>query len=383
MDYPAPLVKIDSAGELDLSEAYDVGIGDWDIHTVRFAYTEFEGDESEGLEELLREGREQGLLFITDQDARPPGAAQPVGSLWDNGADAAEQLTSEMRVRRIALDRFGEDRVATGQPLALLEEVLATVYFRHRYQLEAAVKMVGGMDFAYALRGDEQPRWRPLSGDHQRRALATVLEALDAGALDLPDAVLAALHPRPFGFYGNRELFVHGTSPSFDALGAAATAADLVVSGLLQHERAARLVDFHGRDSALPGFDEVLSALVDAAFPEGTAANDRQVEIQRVVQSVVVRRLAELGGNPAASVAVRARAEATLEDLHGKLGAAGDAGSRFLTREIERHMERPAVAAAAGAAAPPIPPGSPIGSLSGAFELPPPPEFCTFDGKVE
>ncbi len=61
-----------------------------------------------------------------------------------------------MRVRAIALERFGVDNIAEGLPLARLEEVLATVYFHHRYQLEAAVKVVGGMDYRHALRGDGQ-----------------------------------------------------------------------------------------------------------------------------------------------------------------------------------------------------------------------------------
>jgi hypothetical protein len=379
MDYPAPLVKIDGSGNLDLSDAYDVGIGDWDIHAIQFAYTELDGDEKSGLEEILRQGREHGLIFITDHDARPPGAAQPVGSLWDNGADAVTHFEHEMRVRRIALDRFGPDRVAVGSPLALLEEVLATVYFRHRYQLEAAIKVVGGMDYAYVVRGDGQPAWSPLAGQAQRRGLDAVLDTLSAAELDIPDKALAALHPRPFGYDGNRELFTHGTSPSFDALGAAATAADLVVAGLLQHERAARMVDFHGRDSSLPGFDVVLSELVAAAFDPDPTTNDRQIEIQRVVQSVVVARLVELAGNPGATVGVRARAEATLEDLHARLDSATEAGQRYLARQIARQLERLAAPAEAGPAAPPIPPGSPIGSGT----VPSAPEFCSFDGEAE
>ena len=31
-----------------------------------------------------------GLVFLGDQDARPPGAAEPRASLWDNGADPVE-----------------------------------------------------------------------------------------------------------------------------------------------------------------------------------------------------------------------------------------------------------------------------------------------------
>ena len=41
MDYPSPLVRITADGELDLSDAYDVGIGEWDKRTVLYAYQDF------------------------------------------------------------------------------------------------------------------------------------------------------------------------------------------------------------------------------------------------------------------------------------------------------------------------------------------------------
>src|SRR5947199_284274 len=82
-----------------------------------------------------------------------------------------------------------------------------------------------------------------------------------ASPLDLPEPVLAVLLPRPPGFPANVEMFGSRTSPAFDALGAAGTAADLAVHALLERERAARLVDFHRRDPRLPGLEEVLAAL--------------------------------------------------------------------------------------------------------------------------
>ena len=40
MDYPAPWVEIKN-GKLDLSNAYAVGIGEYDKFSVKFAYAEF------------------------------------------------------------------------------------------------------------------------------------------------------------------------------------------------------------------------------------------------------------------------------------------------------------------------------------------------------
>ena len=43
MDYPFPLIKFSAAGGIDLSDAYDVGMGAWDVRTVMYAYQDFRG----------------------------------------------------------------------------------------------------------------------------------------------------------------------------------------------------------------------------------------------------------------------------------------------------------------------------------------------------
>ncbi|MFQ5350242.1 MAG: zinc-dependent metalloprotease, partial [Thermoanaerobaculia bacterium] len=289
MDYPAPLIGLRDDGSFDVSRAYGVGVGEWDVQAIRYAYSEV-ADGAAGREELaaiVRDGIDRGLLFLSDADARPAGAAQPAASLWDNGDDPVAQLEHEMRVRRLALARFGQGNLAPGRPLALLQEVFATVYLRHRYQLEAAAKVVGGVDYHHALRGDGQPSARPLSAERQLRAVDALLTTLDPHELDIREDLLTLLLPRPYGYEPNRELFEHRTAPIFDALGAAATAADLTVAALLQPERAARLVDQHRRIPELPGLAAVLSRLTEAVFRQPAGESSRQAEIRATVQEVV------------------------------------------------------------------------------------------------
>ncbi|NIM00531.1 MAG: DUF5117 domain-containing protein [Acidobacteria bacterium] len=306
MDYPAPLVRVDG-DRLDVTQAYGVGVGAWDRHAIRWAYAEFAdpADEPAGLDAIVREGLAAGLLFLSDQDARPAGAAHPLANLWDNGPDPVEELRRSLEVRRHALDRFGENNVAVGQPLARLEEVLATVYLHHRYQLDAAVKSVGGADYRYGLAGDGQPTMSALPAERQTDALAAVLSVLEPETLDIPERVLEQVLPRPFGYGSNRELFRGRTAPLFDALGAAATAADQVVAGLLQPQRCARLVDQHRRDAALPGLNDMLHRLLTATFAH-SSDSPRLREIEHVVQRVVVDRMIELAADPRATSAVQA-----------------------------------------------------------------------------
>ncbi|MEE8138299.1 MAG: zinc-dependent metalloprotease [Thermoanaerobaculia bacterium] len=371
MDYPAPLVEVTEEGGLDFSRAYAVGVGAWDLHAIRYAYGEFppDIDEAAALEQVVREGLERGLLFLSDDDARPAGAAHPKANLWDNGADPVAQLRREMEVRRIALEHFGERNVVPGTPLALLEEVLATVYFHHRYQLTAALKVIGGMEYTYAVRGDGQPAARPVPAAVQRQGLEAVLDTLAPELLDLPERVIERVLPRPSGYTRNREMFAGATAPTFDPLGAAASAARLAIRGLLQRERAARLVDFHRRDPALPGFEEVLAALSERVF-QRSREGERRAEIRRAVQGVVVDELVALAGRREAPAAVRARAEGELERiLQRLLDEPGEAPAQrahrsLLARAIRRHLERGRQETELPQPAPPAPPGDPIGILA-------------------
>jgi hypothetical protein len=374
MDYPAPWVRVGPDGEIDVSQAYGVGVGAWDRLAIRYGYAEPPpgGDLGALLQAIVAEGIDRGWLFVSDDDARPPSSAHPLGSLWDNGADPLAELEAVLAVRRVALDRFGAGNLAPGQPLARLQEVLVPVYLYHRYQLEAAVKSLGGVDFRYNLRGDGQPGPTPVPPATQRRALALALTTLDPAFLDLPDGVLAVLPPRPPGHPPNRELFATGTAPVFDPLAAAAASAGLTVGLLLEPHRAARLVEQERRDSAQPGLAEVLDGLLDAVFAE-TAEPPRLSELRRVAQTVVVRQLLALATHGTAADAVRSRAGGALDRLAARLEAplrgpevtaAADHGA-YLAAEIRRFLARPASAAPVPVPVPEPPPGSPIGGAGG------------------
>lgn len=369
MDYPAPRVSITPKGDLDFSNAYDVGLGPWDVLAARYAYTEFPSgaDESAGLKAILDEADRKGFAFLADNDARGAGAANPRATMWDNGDDPVVGLQHAMRVRRIALDRFGAHNILPGIPLARLEETFAPVYFHHRFQLTAALKMVGGVDYnAYTAFGPG-PAVTIIDGEQQTKALRAVLACLSPDELDIPESVLERLPPRPYGLDRNNEMFKSGTGPAFDALGAARSAAEMVVGGLLNPERCARLVDFHRRDSKRPGLEVVLEALAGTAFGGKPSKSPRTAEIRRVVQDVVVSQMVGLASNTAAPLAVRSRVDAALVILRdGLVAVKGDAVQKAYNRTladlISRHLSRPLSNAPEPPPAGVPPPGAPLGS---------------------
>lgn len=373
MDYPAPDIGLAADGSLDFSHAYGTGVGAWDVQMVRYAYTEFAGPAAEraGLEAILRENRERGYLYMSDGDTRPAGAAHPLAAMWDNGADPIARLAQESAIRHAALARFGEHNLSPGTPLGSLAEVLAPLYFRCRYQVEAAAKSLGGLDYAYSVLGDGSPGTTPVPAARQRAALDAVLATLEPSELDLPEPLLAKLAPVSVEYPPRHEFPGSRTSPMFDALGAAGTLADHAIATLLPSERLARLVDFHRRDPAMPGVEDVCDAITRRVF-SGTAPREARLrEIRRAVQFAAVRRLLLAAGSPQ-TPAVRAALEGSLRRLATEL--ARDRGAEpadqalrgMLARDIERWLARPAAPAtgalAAPQAPPDLPPGPPIGS---------------------
>jgi Met-zincin/Domain of unknown function (DUF5117) len=372
MDYPAPDVRVGTGDTLDFSNAYAVGIGDWDKLAATWLYAEFPDgvDETTELKNILRKGYGSGLRFVGDREGRSVGTAHPYGSVWDNGEDAAAALEETLRVRRIALDNFGPRTIKAGQPMAQLRNVIVPIYLYHRYQVNAAAKLVGGFDFNYSLKGDGFPTGRPVSDADQRRALAVILETLDPAALDLSDVVINRLTPSLGGFgalSGGGEQFDGNTGPVFDLLAAADTSAGITFTALLNPSRAARLADYKSRNADALGLDEMLQAIEQKAFAS-TAPGRRQAIAQRV-QTRYVSALINLSENPGAAPEVRATADGRLRSLTSLLSPplfGGDPAARnhnaWVTRRIEAHLTRPAEPISPSASAPETPPGSPIGA---------------------
>lgn len=373
MDYPAPWVRVGENETLDVSAAYGVGVGVWDEFTVRYAYTDFAPgtDERAALIAMLDDAEAKGLRFLTDQDARPVGSAHPRAHLWDNGNDAAAALGEALEVRRIALERFGTGNLPAGEPLALLQETFVPVYLFHRYQLEAAVKMVGGVNYRHKVNGDGQPLASMVTAPRQRAALEAVLEALSPVRLDIREDILSLLLPRAYGLAPTQtELMRSRTAPIFDTMGAVATAMDLGVRLLLVPERCARLVDQERRDPNQLGLTGVIDALIERAF-DRREDSERLRSLQRLFQRITVDRLMERAFDSDSPDAVRVVIEDRLALLQRRLMRRGEASQgldaahdAMIARDLDRFLYQREWNGPTGWRALPEPPGAPIGTDS-------------------
>jgi len=362
MDYPHPTIRLKN-GKIDFSDAYAVGIGDWDKVTVAYSYgTVPKGmTESWYLNDVLETAEKEGLRFITDSDARAATGAHPDAHLWDNGANAAEELEDVLALRKKAISNFSEDNIKTGEAFSTLEDVFVPLYFYHRYQTEAAIKSIGGQRYNYAVKGDQQQEIvTPLSAKEQEQALSAVLMTLDASYLAIPKDKLALFPPRAFGYRRTRESFKGNTGITFDPLAAPETAADMTLDFLLNPERANRIVAQHAWDDGLPSFDAVLEALLEETVYKKTS-DSYLSEVQQTINYRVLEHLKKLSVSKKAIPQVKAVTFSKFLDLSMKLALSQEANDRYIAQELGRFMKDPEEYEEV--AAPKIPDGSPIGSF--------------------
>jgi len=388
MDYPTALAELRTDGTMDLSKAYHQNIGEWDKVAINWGYREFpnRAEDQTALTKILNDGWDADLRYFTNQDID----IHPRADQWTNGANQTDELTRLMKVRRAALDKIGLNTIRKGVPTVMIEEPLVPIYMYHRYAVESAASIIGGQEFAYAMRDDSRTPVEWVSGEMQRKAIDSLTATLKPSELTIPKRILDLLPPRPPGYPAHRELFPRTTGEGFDPVNPASIAADVTIGFILQPDRAARMVTQHAVDQSLPGLGEVIDRLVRATFDQPTSGS-YEAEVRRAEERVLIDRLQWLAGS-APNAQVRAIASLKLEGLAARArrsnAVAAGPGSQaeserahrtLLAADIKRFLERPMVDAAGGRIMPPspAPPGAPIGDY-GQHWLARPPQ-CEWD----
>ncbi len=314
MDYPHPLITVEN-GAVKMDKAYARGVGAWDKVTVAYAYSDIRENESEALKDILQDASAQGLRYISDYDARSPGGAHPHAHLWDNGNSAIDELQNTLDVRALAISNFSMDQIRTGEPVSILEDIFVPLYFYHRYQVEAASKLVGGVNYSYSVKGDGSESPETLEADLQRSALDKVLLTLSPEVLMIPEEKMELFPPRVDGFGRNRESFSHRTGVTFDFLAPPAAAANLTLDFLLHPERANRLVLQKSLDEKQLGLDEVIGTLVEQTFFSMPDQEGYEAEVAHTVRYIVIDHLIRLASDPGSYPQAKAIVKHELSEL--------------------------------------------------------------------
>jgi len=358
MDYPHPLVTLTTDGTLSLQEAYDVGLGDWDKQVIAYGYSDFGGmpSESEQLQRILAENQQLGLEFISDRDARPVSGAHPTAHLWDNGADPVTELQRILTVREQVLQNFGQSQLPADAPLSDLQEVLVPMYLLHRYQTEAAVKVLGGVHYRYYMNDSAPKNYQPVGAANQQRALQQLLRTIRADQLQLPQQVAQLMVPLAYGSADNRERFKGRTGLIPDPVSWAASAAHFSLTRMFDSARLNRLHQQHARDSDVPSAAALFNQVAAVVLEDWQQQPD-DVLRQRLLSTAFNAMVKALGDEQLApEVALTLRR--ALQTQQQKLNNSDNGLANTLAQQLQTYLDEGTWPA--NYQPHPLPPGSPI-----------------------
>ncbi len=368
MDYPAPRIGLVN-GAPDLSDAYGKGAGRWDHFAIDWLYGEpATGNADAAAMARADAAQRDGLRYVGDEQARDVGNGQPWGSLWDDGADATAELGRQMAVRDAAIRGFGLAALPAGAPVSELRRRFVPIWLLHRYQVEAAAKLIGGVESRYAIAGDGMEAAPPVVPGAQAAALDALVYTLDPARLDVPAPLIPLLSA---GWSGDNdrqfdiEIFRTAGGTIFDPLAATDAAATVTLDALLHPARLARIADQNRRDRTIAGPADLADRLLALAF--APAATPALAETRRRIATRVILSLARVARSTDLSPSValildqrlaehgRRLASATADSPAQKAWAAGMARLIADRKAMSELLARPESRII-------VPPGMPIGS---------------------
>lgn len=317
MDYPHPQFEIDANNpeKIIAPNAYSVGLGLWDKAAIAYGYSEFASSKDELLElnAMIEQNDKNGLLYISDADSRSVGDSHAYSSLWDNGADAVAELKQMMLIREVALSNFGTHNLKHGRNWSELEEILVPVYYFHRFQLQAAAKWLGGVDYDYSTKGEGSKRSRlgVISGAKQHSALKVILETLRPEFLQIDSELAEVILPKASGSSRTRESVNGETGVTLDQLFLASASAQHTLNSIFHPQRLARLLQQNAVDSSVPSIVDLGQTLRESVVDQRYSG--LQARLHQSVVDLIYSNYINLLNSKTVSKLVKAEILALLE----------------------------------------------------------------------
>jgi len=368
MDYPHPLIELKN-GEIDLSNAYASDIGIWDKYVIAYGYSDVAPDKENALlASLVKDAQSKGLQYVSDPDARPKSGGHATGHLWDNGANAAEELLRVLTIREKALADFGINSIPFGTPLSEIEPALVPIYNFHRFQVEATAKLIGGVGYSYQVKDENfKNEMTIVTSDNQQQALSALLKTLSPEVLTVPDHIVKLIPPKAYGYRRDRESFNSKTGLTFDPVSAAEASAKHTLTLLLNAERLARVQQQSLMGAGIPQIAEILDAVLTNTI-KAPAKKGIDLLVQQRVNQQVIEHLLTLWHKKDLVTELRAEVYVALSDSQEWLAdhqrsrkhKGLSAQFRLLVRQIEYSLKHDKLVTPASTIK--MAPGSPIGN---------------------
>jgi hypothetical protein len=264
-----------------------------------------------------------------------------------------------MEVRRVAIARFGTGALPSGEQLADLRRAFVPIWLLDRYQIEAAAKSLGGVDFPYAVNGEGMAA-RIVSGTTQWAALYALLDTMTAAELAVPSRLMPLLSG---GFGGDSdrqsdiEIIPTAGGPIFDPLKASEVGAVQTLNALLAPERLNRLEVQHASDASVPSPEQLFDLLLGRMIAQSSSDIGRRITTTSVLALARVQREPAL--SPALALQLSGRLARLAEELQRLRGPQQDwaRGLAALLKDrqaLDKTLDDPS-------RLPKVPPGMPIG----------------------
>ena len=362
MDYPHP--KIDLVdGKISIADAYSENIGDWDKVSVEYAYRDFPNTKNENneLDKIINEAQKNGLYFLSDSDSRPVGSANPFSHLWDNGELPYKELNKLLKVRDLALKNIDLDNLVDGEPYDRIEDILVPIYMLHRYQIEAAAKAIGGVDYLYFVKNNNNDKVKFVDSKLQMKSLESLLSVLRPKNLVLPNNLIDILSPRSFRNPRTRENFVSNTGVAFDYINTSSSLINHTLTFLLNPERINRINQQNIFGDDILTLENYLAEISKSIF-DNKKLNTYEESVNKNTSSLYLDHLFMAFNNSRTNDLSKSIILASIMDTMNNLSTNPNNYNRFLINKIDGFLNNPDQYKPIEKTK--IPDGSPIGNFS-------------------
>jgi len=362
MDYPHP--KIDLVdGKISIADAYSENIGDWDKVSVEYAYRDFPNTKNENneLDKIINEAQKNGLYFLSDSDSRPVGSANPFSHLWDNGELPYKELNKLLKVRDLALKNIDLDNLVDGEPYDRIEDILVPIYMLHRYQIEAAAKAIGGVDYLYFVKNNNNDKVKFVDSKLQMKSLESLLSVLKPKNLVLPNNLIDILSPRSFRNPRTRENFVSNTGVAFDYINTSSSLINHTLTFLLNPERINRINQQNIFGDDILTLENYLAEISKSIF-DNKKLNTYEKSVNNNTSSLYLDHLFMAFNNSRTNDLSKSIILANIMDTMNNLSTNPNNYNRFLINKIDGFLNNPDQYKPIEKTK--IPDGSPIGNFS-------------------
>jgi hypothetical protein len=317
------------------------GVGSYDKFAIEWGYSS--GAQPPGSPE---DPQEIGRLDAIVQKALRQGIfwgnyADPRWNAYDDGPDPVTWLAQVLPVRNALVAAYGPSMLQNREPVSKFAARFALVYLFHRYALASAINTIGSAKIPPALAGDRQKPleiWNPQS---QRDALRLCLQALRPDQMEVPSRIWNALVQHENAGL-DPEAYRSSAGYVFSPYDGARSIAEIVLGGLLDPERLARMDSIHHFDTAAPASAEIISALVKNAFgATPVSSQSKPSDLSDVVENELADRLMILAADDNATAEVRSEAWVGVNGVYAQVKTSRRPAATNIARQIEAFIRDP------------------------------------------